>query len=205
MAKGGKGSGADLDVSDILEVAERSAGGGNADLLSSQKSIVAEAFAGMDVVKEFAQLKRSIVEQDEPKEQTELRVPGWGSWAGEGAALPRKRKARPAPQQEEKQRKKRADDGLAHVIINERKDKKALKYTVASVPYPFTSKEQYESSIRQPLGPEWNTRTSHKNLTKPQIIKKSGAVILPISRPIAKKKKKSNSGKRRRVPKNLAK
>ena len=58
-------------------------------------------------------------------------------------------------------------------------DAQAAKYTVASVPFPFDSKEVYERSIRQPLGREYNPDSSFKNLTRPPVIKASGVVIKP--------------------------
>lgn len=48
---------------------------------------------------------------------------------------------------------------MKNVVISEKWDKKAQKYAVAEVPFPFKSKEVYESSIRQPLGREVSKRT----------------------------------------------
>ena len=77
--------------------------------------------------------------------------------------------------------RKRKDAGLSHAIINERRDKKFTKYTLEGVPQQFSSKHQFEASIRNPLGPEWNTSTSHNNLVKPKIKVKPGSIIKPIS------------------------
>ena len=66
----------------------------------------------------------------------------------------------------------RADVGKAHVIISERKDKKASKYLVRDLPYPYTSKAQFERSLEQPVGPEWNTRMAFQKGTLPKVVKK---------------------------------
>lgn len=68
--------------------------------------------------------------------------------------------------------KSRADYGKAHVIISEKKDKKAAKYMVKDLPYPYTSKAQFERSIETPLGPEWNTRVGFQRGTLPKVTKK---------------------------------
>lgn len=38
---------------------------------------------------------------------------------------------------------------MKHVILSEKWDKKAAKYTTPQVPFPFDNKETYERSIRQ--------------------------------------------------------
>ena len=68
--------------------------------------------------------------------------------------------------------KSRADYGKAHVIISEKKDKKAQKYLVKDLPYPYTSKAQYERSLETPLGTEWNTRVGFQKATLPRVVKK---------------------------------
>lgn len=73
----------------------------------------------------------------------------------------------------------RKDAKLKHVILNEKADAKAVKYLVSSLPYPFTSIEQYERSLATPLGKEWNTVASFQQKTKPAIITKPGEIIEP--------------------------
>jgi Utp14 protein len=48
------------------------------------------------------------------------------------------------------------------------------------VPYPFTSKEQYERAMRQPVGKEWNTTQSVRELTRKDVLFKAGTIIDPI-------------------------
>lgn len=68
--------------------------------------------------------------------------------------------------------KSRADYGKAHVIISERRDKKAAKYVVKDLPFPYTSKAQYEHRMEQPIGAEWNTRVNFQRATLPTVVKK---------------------------------
>jgi len=74
----------------------------------------------------------------------------------------------------------RQDCGKAHVIISEKRDKKAAKYTIKDLPYPYTSKAQYERSLQTPIGTEWNTRLGFQRGTLPRVTKKPGVVIEPL-------------------------
>lgn len=56
----------------------------------------------------------------------------------------------------------RRDAKLQNVVISERYDKKAAKFNVASLPFPYTSKAAFEGNMRQPLGAEFNTQTSFR-------------------------------------------
>lgn len=76
----------------------------------------------------------------------------------------------------------RTDAKLKHVILNQKRDKKVNKYTQLEVPYPFTSREAYERSLRAPLGKDWNTYTMHKQLVQPKIKTRVGHVIDPIEK-----------------------
>lgn len=66
------------------------------------------------------------------------------------------------------------------MIISERRDKKAAKFTTAGVPFPFTSREQFERSLRNPVGLEWNSANSHEQLVAPRVHTAKGALISPI-------------------------
>ncbi|PWN92861.1 small-subunit processome [Acaromyces ingoldii] len=157
--------------------------GGRGSKAIQQRDLVAEAFAGDDVAAHFAAEKRAAIEADAPKEVDET-LPGWGSWTGKGVSKkhkqqPKKKFVRQVAGLDESKRK---DAKMANVIINERKDKKADKYRPKDVPFPYTSKAQYEMAMRNPLGPEWNTRTQHQRLTLPRVTTKPGQAIEPIKR-----------------------
>jgi U3 small nucleolar RNA-associated protein 14 len=93
------------------------------------------------------------------------------------------------------------------------------------VPYPFTSKEQYERAMRQPVGKEWNTTQSVRELTRKDVLFKAGTIIDPIhlskqykqqaaaggggggassSKQQSGSKKKSGSGAKAKLPKRKA-
>lgn len=40
------------------------------------------------------------------------------------------------------------------------------------LPYPFTSKAQFERMMEMPLGTEWNTRVGFQRGTLPRVVKK---------------------------------
>ncbi|CAB4446072.1 unnamed protein product [Rhizophagus irregularis] len=149
----------------------------------SQRELVARAFANDNVVEEFEAEKQAIIEDDEPKEQ-DLTLPGWGSWGGKGVKKPKKKKlvlAKPLPGGIEAS--KRKDVKLQHVIINEKRIKKAKKYLSTNIPHPFETREQYERSLRTPLGKEWNTQEVFQKIVTPRIITKMGTVIDPLNVP----------------------
>lgn len=146
-----------------------------------QQNVIAEAFAGDDVVNKFEEEKRRVAIDEADKEQ-DVTLPGWGDWAGSGTENRKKRrvvkKIKGIVDQD-----KRRDKNLKNVIINERVNKKNLKYQSSAVPFPFESREQYERSLRMPLGQEWTSRTSHQKMIKPRILTKSSTVIDPLKAP----------------------
>lgn len=71
-------------------------------------------------------------------------------WEFLGIVAPPKKKKK--KEEEEKNRPKRKDDGLDHVIINEKSAAPHPKYTIKSIPREFTTLEQYEKALTMPLG-----------------------------------------------------
>lgn len=139
------------------------------------------AFAGDDVVAEFAEEKRAEVEGELPAEEAVGVLPGWGAWSGA--------QREPAWMAEARQKSAerraaaaaaRKDASLQFVVLSEKWDKKAAKYRTSAVPYPYDSKETYERARRQPLGPEFNTDEAFRDLTRPAVLKDSGVVIQPL-------------------------
>ncbi|KAH9996496.1 Utp14 protein-domain-containing protein [Russula vinacea] len=137
-------------------------------------------FAGDNVVKEFEEAKRREVEEDAPQE-VDTSLPGWGAWGGQGT-----RKTAPKSHAIKKiagvNPQSRADFGKAHVIISEKRDKKAAKYLTKDLPYPYTSKAQFERSLETPIGREWNTRIASQRATMPKVTKKMGTIIRPLEK-----------------------
>ncbi|KAH3671280.1 hypothetical protein OGAPHI_000503 [Ogataea philodendri] len=143
-----------------------------------QKDLIEQAFAGDDVVAEFEQEKHEVEELEGDKE-IDVGLPGWGDWAG-GSQKKKKKIIKKvngvAPIEKRKDKNKRG------VIINERVNKKNAKYQAGAVPYPFETMEQYERSLRQPIGQEWTSRDTHQRLTMPKVIAKHGSVIAPMKK-----------------------
>lgn len=78
----------------------------------------------------------------------------------------------------------RKDFTRSNVIITEKKDKKASAFLVKDLPYPYTSVEQYEASLRTPVGSEWNSRIGFQRETVPRIQKKVSPLPCPPFRGI---------------------
>lgn len=55
-------------------------------------------------------------------------------------------------------------------------------YMASQLPHPFESREQYERSLRLPVGPEWMTKETFQASTKPRVLMKQG-IIAPMSKP----------------------
>lgn len=146
-----------------------------------QKNLILEAFAGDNVVSEFQEEKRKIVEDEDDKTE-DLTLPGWGGWAGaEITAVPKKKFVRKVDGVMQKD--KRKDKDMKNVIINETLNKHNLKYQSSSVPYPYELKEQYERALRMPLGEEWTSKATHKKATQPRVVVKQGLVVDPLKAP----------------------
>ncbi|KAH8552611.1 small-subunit processome [Umbelopsis sp. PMI_123] len=151
-------------------------------LAFTQRELVEQAFANDNVVEEFEQEKLEVMEEDAPKDQ-DLTLPGWGAWGGKGLKDRKNKVIKKALPGEGVVANKRKDAKLGNVIISERRIKKATKYQVTSIPFPFQNREQYERSLRAPLGKEWNTTDTFQKMTKPRVMTKLGRVIDPLKAP----------------------
>ena len=149
---------------------------------SKQRELIKAAFAGDDVEEEFAAQKAEDVEADLPNVAVDKVLPGWGSWASQQREP---RFIRLQRQKAEELRKAaaaaRQDARKPNVIISERYPQKAETYNVVQLPFPFKSREVFEASMRMPLGRETNTDAAMRNLTRPKVLQRAGAIIDPIS------------------------
>lgn len=140
---------------------------------------IAQAFEDDDIVAEFQREKEDEAKKNDPQE-IELSMPGWGSWSGAGIDPSKQKPKRrvilkfPAPE-------KRRPDNQGNVVIIENRDEKLKKHLVSTLPFPFTSVEDYEQSIRAPIGRDFVPATAHRLLTKPAVITKSGTIIEPMN------------------------
>ncbi|KAF8721082.1 hypothetical protein HU200_023498 [Digitaria exilis] len=152
--------------------------------LPSQAELIRQAFAGDDVEAEFEKDKMEVLNEENPEPEKPALVPGWGQWTDiqQKKGLPSWmiKEHDVAKRNREEALKRRKDSKLKHVIISEHVDKKVEKYLARNLPFPFTSKDVYEQSIRMPIGPDFNPAISVSALNRPAIVKKPGVVIKPI-------------------------
>ena len=141
----------------------------------SQQDLLHMAFDDRDQ-EDFAAQRSEELAPERPPEQPDLL--GWGSWTGEGAPAPRARKKR-----------KEAPVTIVpptginanpRVILNPKRHKKAGLLKVAQVPYPFTSRSEYERYMARPVGNDWNAAPAVKKLTRPAVSVRAGAAVEPI-------------------------
>ncbi|EOD50160.1 putative small nucleolar ribonucleoprotein complex subunit utp14 protein [Neofusicoccum parvum UCRNP2] len=150
-----------------------------------KESLVEKAFAGDEVANTFEAEKRAI-EEDEGDKIIDNTLPGWGSWTGNGVSKRDKKRntGRFLTTQKGVDKEKRKDAKLKNVVINEKRVKKNAKYLASSLPFPHQSKQVYESTLRRPLGPEFNTKEVFQDSTKPRVMVKPGVVIKPLAKPL---------------------
>ncbi|NXU22181.1 UT14A protein, partial [Thalassarche chlororhynchos] len=143
-----------------------------------QRGVITEAFAGDDVVADFRREKHKAEQAAKPQ-PVNLVLPGWGEWGGTGLKPSAKKikrfllKPPPAPP--------RRDQHLPHVIMSERRNIHAAAHQVSELPFPFERHQQFEQSIRTPVGPTWNTQRAFQKLTAPRVVTRAGHIIQPIS------------------------
>ncbi|KAK9768313.1 hypothetical protein K7432_001115 [Basidiobolus ranarum] len=145
----------------------------------TQRDLVQRAFANDNVVEEFEEEKTREIEEDAPKDE-DVTLPGWGHWVGDGVKSKQPRFIKKANPLDGVDAKKRKDFKLKNVIINEKKIKKNAKYTVTQVPFPYQTREQYEKSMRAPIGKEWNATSSFQKMILPRVTTKAGTIIDPL-------------------------
>ena len=148
------------------------------------QDLVRKAFAGDEVVAAFEQEKRAAID-DEDEKNIDATLPGWGSWTGPGIGkkAERRNKGKVLTKVPGVSAGKRQDAKLDRVIVSEKRVKKNGKYLASGLPHPFETRQQYERSLRLPVGPEWTTKETFQGMTKPRILMKPG-VIAPMSKPM---------------------
>ncbi|KAL4891650.1 Utp14 protein-domain-containing protein [Aspergillus ambiguus] len=157
--------------------------GESVPVLLKNHDLVKRAFAGDEVVQDFEQEKQDTI-REEDDQVIDNTLPGWGSWTGEGVSKKQqKRQKRFLTKVEGVKPQSRQDAKLSRVIINEKRIKKNNRYLATQLPHQFETKQQYERSLRMPLGPEWTTKETLQSATKPRVIMKQG-IIKPMEKPM---------------------
>ncbi|XP_074144676.1 sodium/hydrogen exchanger 8 isoform X1 [Sminthopsis crassicaudata] len=143
----------------------------------TQKQLIKEAFAGDDVITDFQREKREAEKASEPKD-IDLSLPGWGQWGGPGLVINARKRRRfliKAPKASP-----RKDKYLPNVVITEKRNVHAAAHQVNVLPFPFTHLNEFEQTIKTPVGTTWNTQRAFQKLTAPQVVTKLGHIIEPI-------------------------
>jgi U3 small nucleolar RNA-associated protein 14 len=166
----------------------------------TQEELVARAFAGPAAERaeeEFAREKEEMVEREDPSRkkrriEDKSESMGWGSWTGQGAPPPKPPRKLPKklqPPELKLPARKRQDKVKPGVIISERRVKRlANQFMVAQIPYPYTSREEYERAMVGAIGREWNVTSSFKSLTRPEVITRAGKIIQPLSKKVKRQR-----------------
>ncbi|KAF3331944.1 U3 small nucleolar RNA-associated protein 14 [Carex littledalei] len=142
--------------------------------LPSQADLIRRVFAGDDVAAEFEIDKLETLNEENPEPEKPALVPGWGQWTH----VQRKKGLPDWMVREHEEKKRKREEAL-----KKRKDAKfdhAEKLMATSLPFPFTSKDAYEGSMRMPIGPDFNPASAISALNRPEIVKKPGLIIKPI-------------------------
>lgn len=154
-----------MNTEQFLEVENTKTGDQDADNLVS----IQEAFAMDDVTTDFLEAKEAELEDaiGARLARGKNAIPGWGDWGGPDTAKPlsrralRRKRTKDRLEREEaaaKVAKKRRDGHLSHVVINDEAVEAQLQgFRPQSVPFPFRNAEEYERSLRMPLGKDFNT------------------------------------------------
>lgn len=157
---------------------------------NNKKSLHNRVFASDDVQTTFASEKADLAASEDEKEVSN-HLPGWGNWAGAGLSkrtLKHNKKMAHNPLHKTKlagtKQEHRRDRGRDDVIISERQDRKGKKYLAPVLPRGFEKGEEYERSLRVPVGPEWTTKETFQKGTKPRVVVKPGAVVEAMERPL---------------------
>ncbi|KAI0477834.1 small-subunit processome [Xylariaceae sp. FL0804] len=149
-----------------------------------EQDLIEKAFGGLDVVAEF-EAEKAAVAEEEDEQVVDNTLPGWGSWVGEGVSNREKKRhqGRFLTKKEGVKKEDRRDAKMKNVIINEKRNKKNDKYLASQLPHMYESRSQYERSLRLPIGPEWVTKETFQEATKPRVLVRQGVVIAPVARP----------------------
>ncbi|KAJ8904613.1 hypothetical protein NDN08_001131 [Rhodosorus marinus] len=179
--------------SSVVTASERERAANTAKETAKRKGmeLVKMAFAGAGAeVEEFKKDKEAEISSQLPKPEDTVAVvlPGWGSWEGKGVrhSKGKQKFAKQAMVTYEKAKediiKKRKDTApkLEHVILTEKRLKRASDLVVPTVPFPFKSAKQYEASLSIPLGRDWIAPGAHRAAVQPPTETRQGMMIDPI-------------------------
>lgn len=157
--------------SDADSSSEKLIGGDQDD----QENLVASLFGAPDHSKPHEKVTSSRSRVENGTEASEV-LPGWGNWIGEGVRQ-RSSKRKNNSNQEPTSTK---HSSVVHMASEETIRAPLMKYQVKEIPYPYSSREEYEMANSTPIGPEWMPLTSHNEAIQPKVCARLGAVLPPL-------------------------
>nr|SVE75839.1 EOG090X08JJ [Daphnia hispanica] len=143
-----------------------------------RRMTLAEAFADDDVIEQFREEKKQVINASTPKD-IDLTLPGWGEWGGSGLKISKRKKRQfiiKAPPVY-----KRRDDNQGNLIINQDKNTNMRRQQVNDLPFPFRSAAAFESTIRAPVTSTFIPETAVRKLATPKVLTKIGTIIAPMT------------------------
>lgn len=152
-------------------------------LSKANKLSLAEAFANDDIVNDFEQEAEDEAKKSLDVDDTVL--PGWGNWGGHGVKARKHKFEKKAPQVKKKDR----------IILSAAPNEKLKKHLISSVPFPFKSVQDFEASMRLPIGRDFIPASAHQKLTLPSVVTKAGTVIEPMTEDVLVKNGPSQGNK----------
>lgn len=112
-------------------------------------------------------------------------IPGWGSWTGDSTQLKAKEFLQKKRYEAKiKRLQQQANENVEQnpfVKVNNSFDKNFSNYLVKELPLNMANREQFELLNNNPIGREWNSLTTYKQIIQPKIVKKIGQIIEPMS------------------------
>jgi U3 small nucleolar RNA-associated protein 14 len=135
-----------------------------------QETLIDQAFN----MTEMDEVAAEEWQQENPAtEVQDTGLKGWGSWFGSGISLHSK-----------------ADSvailpkiACEKVIKHTERVKSAAKYMVKRLPFPYTTREQFDTGHKIPIGKDWNTQRTHQKLIAKEVVARAGEMIAPIRKP----------------------
>jgi len=133
-----------------------------------QEALIDQAFN----LNEMDEVAAEEWKQEKPEEVQETGLKGWGSWFGAGISPVFKTDSSVLPK-----------FPCEKVIKHTDRVKSAAKYMVKRLPFPFTTREQFDTGHKIPIGKDWNTQRSHQKLIAREVVARAGEMIAPIQKP----------------------
>ncbi|RLU20123.1 hypothetical protein DMN91_006729 [Ooceraea biroi] len=141
-----------------------------------------------DGQEDFTKEKEEESKNKQP-ENSDGTMPGWGSWSGPNITKnKRNRRKKQTILLNVPNEAPRKDENKGKLIIFEDTNKKLKEHLVSELPYPFTTVNDYEATLRAPVSRTFVPENAHRRLIQPAVETKIGQVIEPMDEDVLVKK-----------------